>query len=115
MMKWKFEKDTVIEKSPASIKRKLIIGVFLCVLLIGVFLADDWQQQRFATLRYGYNCMDQCKYKEATVVFEEYLNVDSDIYWYLLELVNDESCSRKTVNDCLEKCMEQQKTYPLGE
>lgn len=110
-MKWKFEKDTVIEKSPASIKRKLIIGV----LFIGVFLADDWQQQRLATLRYGYNCMDQCKYKEATVVFEEYLNVDSDIYWYLLELVNDKTCSRKTVNVRLEKCMEQQKTYPLGE
>lgn len=109
MMKWKLENDTVIQKSSASIKKKLIVvGMILLVMLIGVFFADDWQQRRVATLKYGYNCMEQCRYEETIVAFEEYLNMDSDIYWYLLELINDESYSRKNVYDCLEKCTEKQ-------
>ena len=97
----------------APMKKRLIIGVFFFVMLVGIFIADDWQQRRYATLKHGYNCMDQCQYEDATLAFEEYLNVNFDIYWYLLEFVNDESCSRKNVEDCLERCMAHQtKTYP---
>lgn len=40
-----------------------------------------------------------------------YLNVDSDIYWYLIEYSNNENYSRKKVKECLEKCMLLQKKY----
>ena len=42
---------------------------------------------------------------------KEYLNVDSDIYWYLIEYSNNENYSRKKVKECLEKCMLLQKKY----
>ncbi len=37
----------------------------MCTLMVGIFFADDWQQRRFATLRYGYYSMRQHPYKEA--------------------------------------------------
>lgn len=115
MMKWRIDDDILAGTNPVAMKKKVMIGVMFCMMLVGIFFADDWQQRRFATLRHGYSCMDQCQYEEATSAFEEYLNVDSDIYWYLLELVNDESCSRENVNDCLKKCMAlQAKTYQSG-
>ena len=49
------------------------------------FSADIWQQKRFATLQHGYSCMEQRQYDEAIVDFEEYLDIDSVIYWYLIE------------------------------
>lgn len=39
--------------------------------------------------------MEQRQYEEAIVAFKEYLNVDSDIYWYLIEYSNNENYSRK--------------------
>ncbi len=40
--------------------------------------------------------MEQRQYEEAIVAFKEYLNVDSDIYWYLIEYSNNENYSRKS-------------------
>ena len=48
--------------------------------------------------------MGQRQYEEAIDLFEQYLNVESDIYWYLMELVNGESYSCKNASDCLEEC-----------
>ena len=62
-------------------------------------------------LQYGYCSMEQRQYEEAIVAFKEYLNVDSDIYWYLIEYSNNENYSRKKVKECLEKCMLLQKKY----
>ena len=53
--------------------------------------------------------MEQRQYEEAIVAFKEYLNVDSDIYWYLIEYSNNENYSRKKVKESLEKCMLLQK------
>ena len=115
MMKFRPENDSepVISMSQ---RKKIIIGVVLCVLLIGVFVADDWQQKKFATLRHGYFTMEQHRYEEAVENFEEYLDVDSKMHWYLLEHINnDESYSREKVRDCLEQCMAfQAKIYQTG-
>lgn len=94
MIKWKF-KDKSEQITRISLKAKAIIGVVLCVMLISIFAADNWQQKRFAILQYGYCSMEQRQYKEAIVAFKEYLNVDSDIYWYLIEYSNNENYSRK--------------------
>lgn len=108
MIKWKF-KDKSEQITRTSLKAKAIIGVVLCAMLISIFTADDWQQKRFAILQYGYCSMEQRQYEEAIVAFKEYLNVDSDIYWYLIEYSNNENYSRKKVKECLEKCMLLQK------
>lgn len=91
---------------PVTMKKKIIIGLIFCAMLLGIFMADDWQQRRFATLRYGYQCMEQCQYEDAVTAFEKYLDVNSDIYWHLLEAVNrDERYYRENVNDSLEECL----------
>lgn len=110
MIKWKF-KDKSEQITRTSLKAKAIIGVVLCVMLISIIVVDDWQQKRFAILQYGYCSMEQRQYEEAIVAFKEYLNVDSDIYWYLIEYSNNENYSRKKVKECLEKCMLLQKKY----
>ena len=110
MIKWKF-KDKSEQITRTSLKAKAIIGVVLCVMLISIFVVDDWQQKRFEILLYGYCSMEQRQYEEAIVAFKEYLNVDSDIYWYLIEYSNNENYSRKKVKECLEKCMLLQKKY----
>ena len=110
MIKWKF-KDKSEQITRTSLKAKAIIGVVLCVMLISIFVVDDCQQKRFAILQYGYCSMEQRQYEEAIVAFKEYLNVDSDIYWYLIEYSNNENYYRKKVKECLEKCMLLQKKY----
>ena len=115
MMKFRLENDSEPVISTSK-RKKIVSGVILCVLLIGVFAADDWHQKRFATLRHGYFTMEQHQYEEATEDFEEYLDVDSKLYWYLLEHINnDESYSREKVRDCLEQCTAlQAKIYQAG-
>ena len=68
MIKWKF-KDKSEQITRTSLKVKAIIGVVLCVMLISIFVADDWQQKRFAILQYGYCSMEQRQYEEAIVAF----------------------------------------------
>lgn len=114
MMKWKLE-DNTVAKNPMSMRKKVMIGGIMCALIVGIFFADNWQQRRFAALRYGYYSMRQRQYEEAIDLFEQYLNVESDIYWYLIELVNDESYFRENVSDCLEECrVLQEKIYHEG-
>ncbi len=80
------------------------------------FVADDWQQKRFATLRHGYYSMEQHKYEIAAVDFKEYLDVDSGLYWYLLEHINNnDDYSRKKVKECLDECTSlQEQSYQGG-
>lgn len=98
-------KDILIKDTLKPVKKKVIIGIVLCVGLSCIFIADDWQQRRFAILEQGYYYMEQCQYDEAVASFEKYLNMDSPIYWYFMEHMNDESYSRKNVSDCLEECI----------
>lgn len=70
MIKWKF-KDKSEQITRTSLKAKAIIGVVLCVMLISIFVVDDWQQKRFAILQYGYCSMEQRQYEEAIVAFKE--------------------------------------------
>lgn len=44
MIKWKF-KDKSEQITRTSLKAKAIIGVVLCVMLISIFVVDDWQQK----------------------------------------------------------------------
>ena len=105
MLSSSMNNDNITSPVSTSLKKKvLIIGLF-CIIMTGLFIADNSQQERFATLRYGYSCMNQGQYGEAIPAFENYLNVDSDIYWYLIELINDKSYSRENVIECLEKCL----------
>lgn len=114
MMKWKLE-DSTVAKNPMSMRKKMMIGGIMCALMVGIFFADDWQQRRFAALRYRYYYMGQRQYEEAIDLFEQYLNVESDIYWNLMELVNGESYSCKNVSNCLEECrVLQEKIYHEG-
>lgn len=54
-MKWKLE-DSTVAKNPMPMRKKMMIGGIMCALMVGIFFADDWQQRRFAALRYGYYC-----------------------------------------------------------
>ena len=45
MIKWKF-KDKSEQITRTSLKAKAIIGVVLCVMLISIFVVDDWQQKK---------------------------------------------------------------------
>ena len=114
-MNWRLDDELLIEaeEKPGTMKKKVIIGLIFCVMFLGIFKADDWQQRQFATLRYGYQCMEQCQYEAAVIAFEKYLDVNSNIYWHLLEAVNrDERYFRENVNDSLEECLRlQEKTY----
>lgn len=90
MMKFRLENDSEPVISTSQ-RKKIVSGVILCVLLIGVFAADDRQQKRFATLRHAYFTMEQHQYEE------------------------DESYSREKVRDCLEQCTAlQAKIYQAG-
>lgn len=114
-MKWRLEDESEL-MTPIAKKNKIIIGLVICVVMIVVFVADDWQQKRFATLRHGYYSMEQHKYEIAAVDFKEYLDVDSGLYWYLLEHINNnDDYSRKKVKECLDECTSlQEQTYQGG-
>ena len=75
------------------------------VIFMGiVFRADAWQQNRFAEVRAAYQNLSDGNYQEAEIQFEDYLSVDSKLYWSLLEFFNDDEYSRKQVADAIEKC-----------
>lgn len=117
-MNWRLDDELLIEaeEKTSIMKKKVIIGLIFCAMILGVFVADEWQQRRFATLRYGYQCLEQCQYEEAVAAFEKYLDVNSDIYWHLLEAVNrDERYYQENVNNSLEECLRlEEKTYQPG-
>ena len=114
-MKWKLEDES--ELMTTSVKKsKIMVGLIMCVVMITIFVADDWQQKRFATLRHGYYSMEQHQYEIAAADFMKYLDVDSALYWYLLDHINNnDDYSRKKVIECLDVCASLQKqTYQGG-
>lgn len=104
-MNWKNANYKVTEKILIPIKKIIIIAV-ISVVILSIFFADDWQQRRFAILNYGYECMELHHYEEAVTAFQEYLDVDSEIYWKMIELFNDKSSSRENVKIYLKKAYE---------
>lgn len=107
-MDWKIMGlDNELGKTKMS-KRKRIgaVIVFVAVLLF-VFITDDVQQQRFAMLENSYELMESGKYDEAIVGFDEYLSVDSDLYWKLIEKANNYEYSRQGVKEATEACLEE--------
>lgn len=82
-----------------------IIGSIFVSLLICLFISDDWQQRRMATLRSGYHHMMKKEYDKAVIEFQEYLDVDSQVYWMLMETINNEFYSRDGVNEAISICI----------
>lgn len=86
-------------------KLKTVVGVTVIIaLLIGLFISDDWQQKRYATLRSGYHHMMEQEYDDAIADFQTYLDVDSKIYWKFVGMANDEFYSRDVVNEAIDLC-----------
>lgn len=114
-MKWKLEDESEL-MIPSAKKNKIMAGLIICVVMITIFMSDDWQQNRFATLRHGYYSMEQQQYEIAAMDFKEYLDVDFGLYWYLLEHINNnDDYSRKKVKECLDECRSlQEQTYQGG-
>lgn len=88
-------------------KKKTSYVLAFVIILICIFISDDIQQRRFYNLNCGYECMEQGNYIEAITFFNEYLDVKSEIYWYLIEKVNGHDSSREGVsaeiNECIRK------------
>lgn len=104
-MNWEMLKLDSGSESPKMPKEKRImaIAMFVAVLVL-VFIADDIQQRRFAMLEKGYEHMQKEEYAEAIDKFNEYLSIQSDLYWILIEEVNSSEYSRQEVNVALEAC-----------
>lgn len=89
------------------LKPKYMVGIITLVL---VFLclcrADAMQQQRFATLQNAYQLMEEKKYNEAMTMFQDYLSIDLDLYWKLVDRENSYEYSRQGVNEAIERCRE---------
>lgn len=88
----------------------MIIFFMFIITLFSVFYADNIQQKRFNSVRQAYENVRNQEYSEAVEKFNNYLNVDSNIYWYLIEHANDYSYSRQAVinakNECIQKMEE---------
>ena len=76
----------------------------LIMIVTAVFLADDIQQNRFESARNGYEYMESGKYHEATQEFEIYLNVDSKVYWKLIDMTNEYQYTREGVMEAVRQC-----------
>ncbi|WP_316266063.1 hypothetical protein [Claveliimonas bilis] len=50
--------------------------------------------------------MENKQYSDAIEKFGKYLKVDSNLYWYLLELFNDDTYSRQEVMAAKEICLQ---------
>lgn len=91
-------------------KKKVCIMIVSFVLGVALFLqVDNVQQNRFQCLRQGYEDMQNEQYSDAIEKFEKYLEVDSNLYWYLLELFNDDSYNRQEVIAAKELCLQHMK------
>lgn len=88
-------------------RKKLVLILVLMITLFLVFYADNLQQKRFDSLSQAYENVRNQEYTEALEKFENYLNIDSRIYWYLNDCINDYSYSRQGVinarNECIQK------------
>lgn len=107
-MDWEIMRlDNEIEKRKMSKKKRFVLTIVFVAILLLVFITDDIQQRRFATLEKCYELMDSGKYEEAIVGFEEYLSVDSDLYWKLIKKVNGYEYSREKAEQMVEACLEE--------
>lgn len=107
-MDWEIMRlDNEFGKSKMSKKKRFVAAIVFVVILLLVFIADDMQQRRFATLEKSYELMESGKYEEAIVGFDEYLSVDSDLYWKLMKKVNGYEYSREKVEQMAEVCLEE--------
>ena len=103
------EEDISVERLSATKKKWVVMGIFIVFVLSGIFVADGWQQRRFATVKSGYEYMKTEQYSEAVIAFEDYLDVNLSAYWFLVECVNDESYSRQGVSYALQECKNRQR------
>lgn len=89
-----------------KISRKgLIIAAVVLIVYMGIVIkVDAWQQNRFAEVRAAYQYLSGGNFQEAEVLFEDYLNVNSELYWHLLEYFNGDEYSRTQVEEAIEKC-----------
>lgn len=102
------ENDIRIECLYASKKKWIMMGIIIVFVLIGIFVADDWQQRRFATVRSGYEYMKAEQYNEAITAFEDYLDVNSRAYWFVVDFINNENYSRQGVLSAIQECKNKQ-------
>lgn len=102
------DEDISIERVSVKKKKLVVLGVLIVFLLSVIFIADGWQQRRFATVKSGYEYMESEQYDEAIAAFEDYLDVNLSAYWFLVECVNDESYSRQGVSSALQECKNKQ-------
>lgn len=84
---------------------KMSIVVFVCALVV-ILSLDTWQQERFGAVDKAYYLMSQGKYDEAAQLFEDYLSVESSVYWAGIERVNGKAadCTRANVEEALKQC-----------
>ena len=84
---------------------KMSIVVFVCALVV-ILSLDTWQQERFGEVDRAYYLMSQGKYDEAAQLFEDYLSVESSVYWAGIERVNgkEADCTRENVEEVLKQC-----------
>lgn len=97
--------DNEFGKTKMSRKKRIVVVIVFLVVLHWIFITDDRQQWRFATLENSYELMESGKYEEAVEGFEEYLSVDSELYWKLMERVNGYEYSKKYVEQMIETCL----------
>ena len=102
------ENDIRIECLYASKKKWIMMGIIIVFVLIGIFVADDWQQRRFATVRSGYEYMKAEQYNEAITAFEDYLDVNSIAYRFVVDFINNENYSRQGVLSAIQECKNKQ-------
>ena len=109
-MKFRIEEEDIpVERLPATKKKWVVMGIIIVFVLSGIFVADGWQQRRFAPVNNGYEYMKTEQYSEAVTAFEDYLDVNISAYWLLVECVNDESYSRQGVSYALQECKNRQR------
>lgn len=114
-MDWEMMRlDNKFGKVKMSKRKRIAVGIGFVAVLLFVFITDDIQQRRFATLEKGYELMESGKYEEAIVEFNEYLSIDSDLYWKLIEKANSYEYSRQGVKEAAEACLKEIQRNMLG-
>lgn len=97
----------ITEKIKNHVKNhKISIAVFAFALVV-ILSLDTWQQERFGEVDKAYYLMSQGKYDEAVQLFEDYLSVESSVYWAGIERVNGkyaDYCTRENVEEALKQC-----------
>lgn len=113
-MNWKILKlENNIERPKMTKRKRIIIVIIFVVAFLFLCLSDDMQQRRFALLEKGYQLMDAGEYSKAIVIFDEYLAVDSDLYWKLIDKINSYEYSCQGVNEAIGVCRDNMEKLDL--